>query len=80
MKSMIAKEVLYFFTALIVAVPVSLFFLYLVDFQPVAPQLSQDEGVLEMDLLLIGALLGFVGVYIIRLTIWAVKQLLSQSN
>jgi hypothetical protein len=80
MKSMIAKEVLYFFVALIVAAPVSLFFLHLVDFQPAAPELSPDEGVLEMDLLLIGALLGFVGVYVIRLTIWAVKQLLGQSN
>jgi hypothetical protein len=77
---MIAKEVLYFFIALVVAVPVSLFFLHLVNLQPAAPQLSQDEGVLEMDLLLIGAVLGFVGVYVIRLTVWAVKQLLGQSN
>lgn len=76
MKQFIAKEVLYLFVALIAAVPVSLFFLYLVNLHPAEQQLSADEQVLEMDLLLIGALLGFFGVYIIRLTVWAVKQLI----
>lgn len=78
MKELIAREFLYFFLALIMAVPVSLLFVYLLHLNPEQAQLTADEQVLEMDLLLIGGLLGFIGVYIIRLTVWAVKQLVAQ--
>jgi len=76
MKDLIAKEFLYFFVGLVVAIPVGFLFLYIVDIQPAGEALNQDEKVLEMDLLFIGGLLGFVGVYLIRLTVWAVKKLL----
>jgi hypothetical protein len=76
MKELIAKEFLYFFLALVMAVPVSLLFIYLLNLNPEQNPITPDEQVLEMDLLLIGGLLGFIGVYLIRLTIWAVKQLI----
>ncbi|ELR71188.1 hypothetical protein C900_02992 [Fulvivirga imtechensis AK7] len=76
MKDLIAKEFLYFFVAVIVALPVGFLFLYLVHVEPAGATLSEDEKVLEMDLLFIGGLLGFIGVYLVRLTVWAVKQLL----
>ena len=76
MKELVAKEFLYFFTALIVAVPMAFLFVYWMDFKPRASLLSADERVLEMDLLLIGGLLGFAGVYVARFTVWAVKKVL----
>lgn len=76
MKELIAKEFLYFFIAVVVALPVAFLFLYLVHVEPAGTVMSEDEKVLEMDLLAIGGLLGFIGVYLIRLTVWAVKQLL----
>lgn len=77
MKELIAKEFLFGFLALLVAVPVGILFLYLVNFKPVLENnMSMDEQVLEMDLLLIGGIIGFVGVYIARLAAWAVKVLL----
>ena len=76
MKELIAKEFLYFFVAVIVAIPVGFLFLYMLHAQPEGAPMTKDEKVLEMDLLLIGGLLGFAGVYIIRLTVWAVKKML----
>jgi hypothetical protein len=78
MKDLIAKEFLYFFVALITAIPVAFFFVYLLTFNSEQSHMSPDEHVLEMDLLLIGGLLGFMGVYLIRLTMWAVKQVIAQ--
>lgn len=78
MKHTIAKELLYLLVALVVAVPVALLFLALVDTTSPTQPLSPDEQVLEMDLLIIGALLGFIGVYLVRAIMWAVKQLIGQ--
>lgn len=78
MKELVAREFLYFFLALTVAVPVSLLFVYLLNLNPGQDQITADEEVLEMDLLLIGALLGFIGVYIMRAIAWAVKQVIGQ--
>ncbi|MBK6265134.1 hypothetical protein JKA74_08800 [Marivirga sp. S37H4] len=76
MKDLIAREFLFFFVALIVALPVGFLFLYMLHVEPAGASMSADEKVLEMDLLFIGGLLGFVGVYLARLTVWGVKQLL----
>lgn len=78
MKELIAKEFLYFFVALMVALPIAFLFVYWVGFKPQGNAATADERVLEMDLLLIGGLLGFVGVYITRFTVWAVKSVLIQ--
>ena len=78
MKELVAKEFLFLFIGILVAIPIAFIFLYLVNAQPVdANHMTNDEKVLEMDLFLIGALLGFVGVYLARFTIWAVKKVVS---
>jgi hypothetical protein len=77
MKELVAKEFIFLFVALIVAIPVGIIYLYLVNFEPgLHGSMTQDEKVLEMDLLLIGCLIGFIGVYITRLAVWAVKAVL----
>ncbi|MEM1407649.1 MAG: hypothetical protein AAGG59_12795 [Bacteroidota bacterium] len=75
MKDLIAKEFLYLFLALMTAIPVAFLFIYLVGFTPEPAPPTKDEQVLEMALLLLGGLIGFIGVYLMRLTVWAVKQL-----
>ncbi|MEM9859734.1 MAG: hypothetical protein AAF149_03015 [Bacteroidota bacterium] len=75
MKDLIAKEFLYLFLALMTAIPVAFLFIYLVGFIPEPAPPTKDEQVLEMALLLFGGLIGFIGVYLMRLTVWAVKQL-----
>ncbi|MEM9338105.1 MAG: hypothetical protein AAGA66_05210 [Bacteroidota bacterium] len=77
MKEQIATEVMFFFIAIIVAIPVAFLYLYLIDFEPAFEGLSKDEKVLEMDLFLIGGLLGFIGLYLVRFTIWGVKKVLT---
>jgi hypothetical protein len=76
MKDTLAKELLYFFFAIITAIPVAFLFLYMLQLDPDQQGLSGDEKVLEVDLMLIGAVLGFLGVYLTRVTVWAVKQVM----
>jgi hypothetical protein len=76
MKDTLAKELLYLFFAIITAIPVAFLFLYMLQLDPDNTGLSGDEKVLEVDLMLIGAVLGFLGVYVIRVTVWAVKQVM----
>ncbi len=77
MKELIAKEFLFGFIALLIAVPAGILFLYMVQFNPSSEgNMTTDEQVWEMDLLLIGCIIGFIGVYIARLAAWAVKAVL----
>ena len=78
MKELIAKEFMFFFIALIVAVPVGFLFVYLEGLEPLGTELSESEKVLEMEFLIVGAILGFLGVYIVRLTVWAAGKLASK--
>lgn len=75
MKNLIIKEFLFLVVALIVAFSFGFLFLYIVHLEPVGTALSEDEKVLEMDLFVIGCLLGFTGVYLVRLLLWAVKKM-----
>jgi preprotein translocase subunit YajC len=74
MKGLIAREFLYFFLALIVAVLTSILFISLSDSATEQTQVTSDELVFEMEVLLIGGLLGFAGVYFVRFTVWAIKK------
>lgn len=77
MKQLIAKELLFFFIAVLVAIPMAFAFVYAFHLEPQQKQAQQDVLVLEMDLLLIGGVLGLVGMYIMRLAMWAVRQVFS---
>ncbi len=80
MKELIAREFLFFFIAVLVAIPMSMLFLYLMDLQPAGNELSPEEEVLEMEFLIIGAVLGFLGVYLARLTVLAVKTIVPSED
>jgi hypothetical protein len=77
MKEFISKELLFFFIALIVSIPVAVLFLGMMDDSESSAS-TNDEGVFELQLMVLGSLLGFVGVYLIRLIVWAIKTILNK--
>ncbi len=72
----VARELLWFFIAALLAVPIAVFFSYLVAVEP-NKKYALTEEVFEMELFLIGGIIGFVGVYFIRVTMWAVVTYLT---
>ena len=81
MKELIAKEFMFLFLGILVAIPVGFIFLAAINFTPYTEiPMTKDNSVLEMDLLLIGAIIGFIGVYIARLAVWGVKILLGAAK
>lgn len=75
MKELISKELVFLLVAFLMAIPVAVLFLWLLESNSGTTTSSSDESVLEMQLLVVGGLLGFVGVYFIRLIVWAVKKM-----
>lgn len=77
MKKLVAKEFMFLFLGVLVAIPVGFIFLAAINVTPYTEiPLTKENSVLEMDLLLIGAGIGFIGVYITRLVVWGVKIIL----
>ena len=74
MMKIIAREILWFFLALVLAAPVAWFFSYSLGLEPSGPSLSTEEEVFQMELFIIGYIVGIIGTYIMRLVIWAVKK------
>jgi H+/Cl- antiporter ClcA len=76
MKELISRELLFLFLALLLAIPISILFVYLVQLDPQPAVNVHTALVWEMDLLLLGAVLGFLGVYIMRLFAWVFKNVI----
>ena len=68
------KEVLWLFLALIISVCCGFGMIYFID-QNGVDQISQEGRVLEMELFIIGTIIGFIGVYIIRIIYWAISKI-----
>jgi hypothetical protein len=78
-KKTIARELFWFFIALLLAVPVALLFTWLVNLQPAGSSPSLQELVFQLDfMLLIGLGVGIISVYVIRLLAWAVKTMVAE--
>lgn len=77
-KKTIARELIWFFVALLGAVPISLLFNYLLNLSPEGEVATLQEKVLQLDfILIIGLLIGFVFVYLVRLISWAIKMVVA---
>jgi hypothetical protein len=77
MKDLVAKEIVFLLAAVLLAVPAGLLFSYLVQLDPGAQNsVPMDAVVFEVELLIIGGLIGFIGAYLMRLVVWAVKVLM----
>lgn len=73
----LARELSWFFLAILLAAPIAYFFgYYLLDVKPEGPTLTKNEEIFYMELFIIGAIFGFICTYLIRVIIWAVTKYL----
>jgi len=71
-----ARELIWFFIALVLATPLAFLFSYSSSIQPEMEQLSTNEEVFEMEFFIIGFIVGFILTYFMRAIIWAVSRYL----
>ena len=72
----LARELIWFFIALILAVPVAYLFSYSMGLEPEGITLSTEEEVFQLEFFIIGYCIGIICTYIMRIVIWAVTTYL----
>ena len=68
MKTTFAREFLWFVIALVLSLPLGFLFLWLIGITAQDSFLTSDEEAFVVELYLLGMLVGFLGVYIVRFT------------
>jgi ABC-type multidrug transport system permease subunit len=71
-----ARELVWFFMAILIASPIAYFFGYLMELKPEGPSMTTEEEVFQMELFIIGAIIAFISTYLMRVIIWAVAKFL----
>ncbi|MGA1543281.1 MAG: hypothetical protein ACO388_00550 [Saprospiraceae bacterium] len=75
MKKVFFREVVWFFTVLLFSVPLSFVFLFFLRLTSSGPTLNEVEKVFTLQLFLIGIIVMFVCVYVVRLIVIGIKYL-----
>jgi hypothetical protein len=74
----VARELMWLLIAILLAVPMGYLFGTILELEPEADTATTIETVFEMELFIIGAIIGFVLTYVMRVLMWAIsKQLVS---
>jgi hypothetical protein len=76
----IARELIWFFIALILASPVAYYFSYIVGLEPEGVTLTMEEEVFQMEFFIIGYIIGIMGTYLMRVVLWAVSTYLIETD
>jgi hypothetical protein len=71
----IARELLWFFTAVVIGLPVGYIYLKYLALQPEGDNYKIQEEVFEMEFFLMGWFIGVIGTYIARLVKWAICKI-----
>ncbi|PPK88080.1 hypothetical protein CLV84_1043 [Neolewinella xylanilytica] len=74
MKAFIAREFVWLLATLVLAFPLAFIWLSAVDLVSPAPAYSPDEKVFVTELFVIAYAVCFIGVYLFRLVMMAIKQ------
>lgn len=69
-----ARELLWFFIAILLSAPLAYIFGYIMSLEPEGLTLTMQEEVFQMELFIVGGIVGFFGTYLIRVIIWAVYK------
>lgn len=75
MKKFFAREFLWLLLTLILAVPIAFLWLAGLDVVSAEQSFSEDEKVFVFELFLIAYAVGFLGIYLIRFIVAAIKTL-----
>lgn len=75
MKKVFFREVVWFFTVLLFSVPLSFVFLFFLRLTSSGPTLNEVEKVFTLQLFLIGIIVMFACVYVVRLIVIGIKYL-----
>ena len=76
-----AREIAWLFTAIVFAVPIGYLFGWMLELKPEDAQRTSIEEVFEMEMFLIGAIVGFVCTYLMRVFVWSLmKNLLNEES
>lgn len=76
-KKVVAREFVWFFAAVVIAVPLSILFTYFIALEPENATPSIQELVLQLDIMIIGGIVGLLFVYLVRLIQWAIKMVVN---
>jgi ABC-type multidrug transport system permease subunit len=72
----LARELIWFFIAVILASPIAYFFGYVMGLEPEGAKMVIEEEVFQMEMFIIGGIIGFVCTYLMRVIIWAMAKFL----
>ena len=75
MKKAILREILWFFVALLLSLPLAFAFIGLLKLTSAGPELNDVEKVFTLQLFVIGAIVSFACVYVVRLVYLAIIHL-----
>ena len=76
----IARELLWFFTAVVIGLPVGYIYLKYLALQPEGDHYKIQEEVFEIEFFLIGWFMGLIGTYIARLVKWAILKIFTKDE
>ena len=72
----LARELIWFFIAILLATPIAYFFGHIEGLKPEGAQMTIEEEVFQMEMFIIGFIIGFVCTYFMRVIIWAIAKIL----
>ena len=70
----IARELLWLLVSLVFGIVSGVIFISFLELEPEFESLSTFEKVFEMEVYLIGVILGIIGTYLMRIVAWALKK------
>lgn len=76
----VARELMWLMIALLLAIPIGYLFGTILELQPESDTTTKIEAVFEMELFIIGAIIGFVLTYVMRVFMWAISKQLANTK
>ena len=76
----VARELMWLLIALLLAIPIGYLFGTILELQPESDTATTIEAVFEMELFIIGAIIGFALTYVMRVFMWAITKQLANTK
>jgi hypothetical protein len=80
MKALILKEIIWFFIAVLMSIPLSFLFLSFLSLTSQEPAMNRVEKIFTVQLFVIGCVIMFVCTYTVRIVVKGIKMLLGNGG